>query len=360
MARQFDDGFDIYGNATAFVAGYPWDTVSGPVVSSTADGRFAPPAGLPGGCASTPQNNWIRKNLVGNQATLIVGFGFKAAALPGSGQAGILDFWDSGNFQLNLAVTAAGALQFWRGNGLAPGGGGQPLSVQVGATSPNGTIQPNVWYGIIVVVTFNGSTGSVAIYLNGSATALISSSGLNTAPSGNAWANMVSIGNINNNMSSKYDDFFCWDSTGAVNNAAPLTDVRIITKVPSQAGNYTNWTPNGLASNWQNVSQMPPNVADYNANNTPGTKDSYGVPSAGLALSPLSVTVRASLWRDDGLTHTPSLMVRSAGTDGVGAALPALGSSPAIFDTQFVNDPATGAPWTAAAADAAEIGVVEG
>lgn len=358
MARQFDDGFDTYGNNTSLVSGLPWDVVSNSQTAITSDSRFAPPAGLPGGCLVSSQNGYLRKNMSGNLTTIIVGFGFKAAALPATAPVDMVEFWDAGNYQVSLALTSNGALQFYRGNGS-----NVSLSTPIGAATPNGTIQPNIWYGIIAVVTFNGSTGSVTLYLNGSSTAAIASTGLNTAPTGNAWANMVSIGtptpNFPTGQNPRYDDFFCWDTTGSVNNAAPLTDVRIISKVPSAAGNYTNWTANGLASNWQNVSQMPPNSSDYNADNTPGTKDSYHVPSAGLTVAPLSVTVRASLWRDDAGPHTPSLMVRSGSTDGVGAALPAIGSSPAYFDTQF-NDPATSSPFTAAGADAIEIGVVEG
>src|SRR5580765_1854627 len=104
MAYQFADGFDNYGNSYTFTAGYPWDTLAGTAVVSTADTRFAPPGTLPGGCVTlnTTTANWIRKNLSVNTNPVIMGFGFKLGTLPSSGQADICHFLDSGTVQCSL------------------------------------------------------------------------------------------------------------------------------------------------------------------------------------------------------------------------------------------------------------------
>jgi hypothetical protein len=257
---------------------------------------------------------------------------------------------------MRFGSDANGALQVYRGDG-----NGNYLVAALGSPTANGTIAAGAWYGMAMQVTFNGSSGSFVLYINGSATPALNLSGLNTAPSGNNYASQVHIGNKANAAygGSRYDDFYCLDTTGGFLNALVGTDSRIITKVPSGAGNYTNWSPVGMASNWQNVSQQPPNTSDYNANNVGGTKDSYALPSISLGTAPYAVIAQASLEKDDGATHVPSLLVRSGSTDGVGAALPALTSGYLFYQTVFQNDPATSAAWTGPGADAAQVGIEE-
>jgi hypothetical protein len=354
MAYQFADGFDNYGTAFVMVAGYPWDFAPNAAeVTSTADFRFAPPAGLPGGCVAMGNSgNVLRKNLSGNLTPLIAGVGFKISALPTS-TAEIISFWDAGTEQCCLTVNNLGALQFFRGAGTG---------TAIGAASPNATIAANTWYGVAVQVTFaGGSSGSVAAYLNGSTVALINSTGLNTISSANSYANQVGIGgNVNAAPSCKYDDFYCFDTTGVFLNALLGGDARIITKMPTGAGNYTNWTPNGLGSNFQNAAVQPPSTSDYNANNVSTTKDSYAMQSAGLGVAPYVVMARASMERDDAGPHTPSIFVRSSSTDSAGVVTPALSASYLFYDAVFQNDPATNAIWTGAGADNAQVGVIEG
>jgi len=353
MAYQFADPFDTYGNNYTLLAGYPWDALSSAGVATVinTDFRFTPPGTLPGGCCGITIGNYLRKNLSGSPATVLILVGIKLLTLPSSSVGDIVMLWDTGTQQVCLAVTPNGALQFYRGN----------VANAIGAITPNGTIQANVWYGLAIAVTVNGSTGSVQLFINGSQVAAINSTGLNTQATGNAQATQVSIGNSNNTVGTiRYDDFFCMDTTGAFLNALPAYDPRIFTKMPSAPGNYTNWTPVGLGANWQNASQQPPSASDYNGNNVGGTKDSYVTQSAGLASAPFAVIVRASLERDDGGAHTPSLLIRSGGVDGVSSALPALGSSYVFYDYVPQNDPNTVLPWTGPNADAAQPGVVEG
>lgn len=357
MAYQFADGFDNYGNAYDMVAGYPWDAVNGGnQATTTSDYRFVPPGSLPGGCIITNYNGGslpaLRKNLSGNLGTLIVGFGFKVASLPASPMS-LCNFWDTGTSQLCLTVNSTGTLQFVRGT---------ESGTAVGPASPSASIVAGSWYGISMQVSINSSTGTAFCYLNGSPTTLINGSGLNTSADGNAWANQVSIGadSYNGAPVIRYDDFYCFDSTGSYLNAPPSGDVRILTKMPASAGQYTNWTPNGLSNNYQNAAVQPPNTSDYNSNNTAGTKDSYTMQVAGLSVAPYFVVARASLARDDSATHTPGIFVRSNSVDSSGSTTPALTSSYLFYDGVFQNDPSTSTAWTGAGADAAQAGIIEG
>lgn len=360
MGYQFCDPFDNYGNNYTLTNGYPWDVVSNASVI-TSDYRFAPPAGLSGGCCKITQNGFIQKTLAGTPGTILLTFGMKCSNIPSSGQQLLSSFYDTGNFQCALMVTGNAGLQLWKGNGLPLGGGGNWVT-QVGATSVNGTIMSGAWNGFQVLVTIDSSGGAIQVYMNGNPTPVLSSTGINTRGTANSYATQVQFNcpNTGGGGDTRFDDIVILDTSGVTLNALPGSDSRLFQKVPNGAGFYTNWTPNGLGSNYQNVAVMPPSAADYNANNVGGTKDSYALPSAGILFNPLMVLARASLEKDDGNTHTPSLMVRSSSTDGVGSALNSLGSSYLFYDTVFPTDPNSGTAWTAAAADSAQVGVVEG
>lgn len=357
MAYQFADGFDNFGNSYTYTSGYPWTTVittGGTVSTTTANVRFAAPGGLSSGAISIPAGSGLITNLSGTPSTLIVGVGIYANALPASGYYNLLTFLDTGTAQCSLTLNANGALQFVRGLTTA----------LIGTASPNGTIIPNTWYGYAIQITFSGSVGTASVYLNGAATPVINTTALNNIVTANSYATQVRLANTSSGTGSSSaivaDDFYCFDSTGGFLNALVGGDARIVTKIPSSAGAYTNWTPNGLGLNFQNVAVQPPSLADYNANNTATTKDSYVTQSAGLAVAPYFVMVRASLERDDAGPHTPSLFVRSSSTDSAGVVTPALTSSYVFYDAIFQNDPATSTTWTGPGADNAQIGIIEG
>jgi hypothetical protein len=357
MAYQFADGFDNYGNTYTYTSGYPWSTVGtggGPVTTSIGNVRFTAPGSLPGASILIPAGSSLTQNLSSNLATVIVGVGIYVNVLPTSGYLNLLCFQDTGSIQCSLTLNANGSLQFARGNTTA----------LIGAATPNGTIAPATWYGYAMQLTFSGSTGSALLYLNGSTTPAINSSSLNNITTANSYATQVRLGptTIGTGSSSIIycDDFYCFDTTGAFNNALLGGDARILTEMPASAGNYTNWTPNGLGSNFQNAAVAPPSTSDYNANNTATTKDSYTTQVASLAVAPYLVLVRASLERDDAGPHTPSIFVRSSSTDSSGVVTPALTSSYVFYDAVFSVDPATAAAWTGPGADNAQVGIIEG
>jgi hypothetical protein len=357
MAYQFADGFDNFGNTYSYTSGYPWTlvtTTGGACNTTTANVRFAAPGSLPGAAMVIAAGSGLTQNLLGTPSTLIVGFGVYVANLPASGYYPLVAFADTGTAQCSLSVNANGALQFVRGYSTA----------LIGTASANGTIAPNTWYGLAMQITFSGSAGTASLYVNGSATPAINSISLNNIATANAYATQVKLGFTTLGTGSSAiitcDDFYCFDSTGAFNNSLVGSDARILTKMPASAGNYTNWTPNGLGSNFQNAAVEPPSTSDYNANNTPGTKDSYITQSASLAVAPYLVLGRASLERDDAGPHTPGLFVRSGSTDSAGVTTPALSSSYAFYDAVFTVDPSTSTAWTGPGADNAQIGIIEG
>lgn len=347
MAYQLWDGFDHYDLAHEL-----WPTVTGSPAYSTSYARF--PAAP--GCASlgVRMTNGVQKkwNLNSNQPTLIFDLAVMFEALPSSGYFGFLGLLDVGTYQCFVAVSSAGALV------LLDGTGGTVL-----ATSTPGAVSTNVYYWLDVEITVNSSTGSVSIYLNTpkGGGALVTASGINTQHSFNAYANIIAIGQLVGTgiTAVRFDDFHCHDTSGSAPNSILGDGTRIYTKLPSAAGTYTNWTPNGASANWQCVDDNPPDDdTTYVSTSSTAIQDSYAVGAAGFTGTPNGVVRRSRIRRDDAGPHSFENGVLSVGVDALGSAV-AVPSSYAYFDSFFADDPATSAAWTAGGADAAQIAIYE-
>lgn len=345
-AYQFGDGFDNYQDSTQIYDST--QLTNGGIVYASSHARFPAPAGLTGQGVVVNQNSWARKNLLSNQATLICGIAFRFPAL-GTNPEGFLAFEDANSTQTFIAVLANGSLQFYRATTSNP----------IGSASAAGLIFPNVWYGLVIQVTINSSTGSVQAWLNGGASQIINSSGLNTQATGNAFAGQMRFGDFQNARAREFDDLYVYDTSGGTQNANP-GDSRIITKMPNGAGNSTQWTPSA-GSNWQCVDEIPPNDdTDYVSSSTAGQTDLYTTQSASLSsAAPNFVVTRRRHRKDDAGAHTDQSIIRSGSTNASSTAV-AVPSTYAFVDDIFVNDPNTAAAWASGtAADAIQIGVVE-
>ena len=337
-AYQFADGFDNYNTASEMYS----VSQSAPTYSS-AYARLVPPSGLPGqgikfsGAAGAR----ITRNLTSNQATLIIKIAVNFPSLPASSNPFLVAI-DSGVNQWMLQVTAAGALQIQTGS-----------SVQ--ATTSPGLIATNAWYGIEAMVTIANGTGVAQIWVNG--TEVINASGLSTQYYGasGAYANQVALGDIEGNgIAPMFDDFRIWDNTGTYQNAPMGTDSRILTKLPSGAGAFTQWTANGAAANYACVDDNPPDGdATYVSGATAGLQDAYAMPLAYLTFAPSMVVARSYVRKDDSNSRTMAIGVVSSGVTNAGSSY-TLGSTYAFTDACIPLDPHTVAVWTAAGADAAQ------
>lgn len=345
---QFCDPFDNYTDITSY-----WEAVVGTNTISSSFARFAPPAGLNGMGLKVPQGASTRKNLPNNIATPIFGVAFYTSSL--SVITGTTDYafhlLDNGTVQVSVQFTSSGAIQVYRG--LA--------SALLGATSP-GLLAPASWYFIEFVGTINSATGAAAIYVSqpgAGGVASLSLSGVNTQASANAYINQIQLAAANyGGVFHYYDDLYVFDTTGTTQNAR-LGDQRLIYKTTNGAGASTQFTPNGNPNNWQNVNIVPPpGDTDYNSSGTPGQTDLFALQSAGLTANPNFFVTRRNRRKDDAGARTDQSIVRSGGVNATSAAA-AVNSTYGFQDDIFVNDPATGSPWLAAAADAAQAGYVE-
>lgn len=347
--QQHADGFDHYNTASQ-----NYDLVVGTVTIGTAYRRFAPPSGCPGqGVLFSSHGAYIQKNLQSSQATLIIKAAVYFASLGNSGSGGNPFLCGvSTGVQWSLSVFSTGAV------GIGPGNGGT-IAAQTGP----GVVTTNRWYGLEAEVVVGGSgAGSCSIWLNG--TEILTATGIDTSGSSGSTCSAVALGDINDNglNGMQADDFRIWDNTGSTQNAplgASLEDSRLITKLPSAAGAYTQFTPNGASANWQCVDDNPPDGdTSYVSGSTAGLQDAYDMPTAGFTAAPAAVTAVAMARKDDGATREIAIGVDSGGHVAVGATA-TLGSTYGFVQSCIPDDPNTSAAWTAAAADGAEFYVEE-
>jgi hypothetical protein len=345
MAYQLIDGFDDYDQSHEL-----WDAVEGgpgsPAYSSTYT-RFPAAANCVAQgirFATSGINMYKVKNLSGNFATLIFGVAVYFENLPNSGYAAFLGAQDNGVAQFSLSVSSNGALAVMEGYGST-----------ILASSGAGVVTSGRYYWIDVEITFNNGAGSVSVYLSTPAGggALFTGTGLNTAPSGNNYANQVSLGQISSAIDLRADDFHCFDTTGSSLNSILGEGTRVYTKMPNGAGYQTTFTPNGASANWQCVDDVPPDDdTTYVSAATFPLTEGYAVGAAGFTGTPNAVIRRSRIRKDDSSAHTFQNGVRSGSTNALGTAV-AVGSSYGWTDSVFVDDPNTSVPWTAAGADAA-------
>ena len=290
------------------------------------------------------------KNLSTNTTTFIVFVSYGSVSLPASLNSGIVGFYDGSTLQCYFAVNTNGTMQFYRG-----GGGGSNVAIYNPSSALMTTGATKPVHGIEVQVTFSTSVGQVSAWLDGTQI-LNSPANLNTSQTGNAFASQVGIGpTIGNQNGPMYTDYLrVWDATGSTQNAPLGLDRQPITKLPSGAGANTSMTPNGLASNYQCVSVVPPNASDYVSAAGTNVIDDYAMPVAGITSAPSMVVATSYFEKDDGATRTYTNGVRSGSSNAVGSTFTA-SSSYTWVQNCIANDPATGVPWTASGADNAHL-----
>ena len=206
-------------------------------------------------------------------------------------------------------------------------------------------------------VTIDATTGAVELRRNG-VMLLTFSGNTNGAPTGDITRVQLRSMNqsSNNRIDVWLDDIVITDNLGGVNDDFP-GDLRISTLVPVADTGQKDWSPSSGSNNFSRVADIPPDDdTSWVASATPGDRDLYAMAPLGvtpLAIKGLQQTALAR--KDDAGDRALSLVLKSGAE--VAVTPPAiLGSSFAFIETIHEQDPASGAPWTPAAVDAAQAG----
>jgi hypothetical protein len=329
MSLRFIDGFDHY---TAADITKKWNAIgpTGTVAIQLNNGRISGNS-----IRIDPLGCFLQKTL-DNQATWIVGIAMQTPGLPPAGQSAVIMQWLDGanGVQCDLRVNADGTLSITR-NGAALAGGTSTASLKVGG-----------YHYIEAKVTISTSilASSCQVQLDSNVVITVAT-GQSTQSTANATANTIVLAGAA--VGCLFDDVYICDGTGAVNNTF-LNDCRVVTLFPNGAGFSTQFSVTGAATNWQAVSNNPPQTdITYVSSNTPGQIDLYTVGNLAVAGTIKGVQTVVDARKDDAGARQLAAEIRIGGTNYVGASA-FLATSYQMNSEIRETNPNTGVAWTQA------------
>jgi predicted thioesterase len=217
VAYCFGDSFDCYASTADMALGY-WDSGGTGVALSLVAGRFA-------GSQAAQWNSSSPTPLVKSSATndavhhLSVAFR-QTAALSGTTLAMYFQFTDGATNQCCIVFRSDGAILL---TSATPGG--TVLATYGGAVTAQTT-----WFQFEFEIVINNTAGSFKVRKNGSATDDHSTTGINTRPGANAYANKLTVAMSAVFNAQQIDDLL-WRSDAA--SVPWVGDVRCYARMPA-------------------------------------------------------------------------------------------------------------------------------
>lgn len=303
----------------------------------------------------------IRKNLPITVSSYgFTGAGFRAPTLS-SGACAAFTVFDVGVSQLphiGVFIQADGAIAI-----ATPEINNFSTNYLVWATSSPGIMAANAFRHIEAAFHIHNVSGEVIVRVD--ETIVVSYAG-NTrrgagnigTPSTNNYFTGVSIGGaVNGGFPIHVDDWYFADDSGVRNNTF-LGDVHLGAIYPDGIGNLTEWTPVGVANNWDAVNETSPDDdTTYNKTTVLGAIDLFTMQNTAPTVANIKgLLCNGRVYKDDATARGLALMVRHG---GVSAELPMRAAPGAYVNLQNVSEtnPSTGNPWTPAEVDAMEYGI---
>lgn len=336
MALRFIDGFDHYSIPSQIPLKYTsYNDSGGSSGITTMTGRRS---------GSTALLFRISSDFVGltfdPQSTWIIGFGLYMLSTE---TAELMRFTDSdGTIQAAVSIGNDGTIRVHRGS---------YSSGTLLATSSN-SLPILTWNFIEVKLTIADSGGNFEVRVNESTWINFSgdtkqSSTLATAVRLQVW------GRSSDNA---IDDLYVCDSTGSINNNF-LGDVRVDTVRPIGAGNYSEFSKQGSASNWDNLDDTTiDSDSTYNYSNTVGQRDTLDCGNLpAITGSIFGVQVNMAARKDDAGGRTLRSLTRVSSTDYEGASQN-VGTDYRVYRQVIEQNPNTTAAWTESEINTAEFG----
>lgn len=228
------------------------------------------------------------------------------------------------------------------------------------ATAGAGTFGTGgVWFYVEVDATISDTVGVCNVRLNGDTTPVMTYTGDTKNGGTNTTIDQIRWTQSGNNNSVLYDDLYICDSNGSANNGF-LGDVRVITLMPTGAGNSTGMTPS-TGSNWAAVDEQPYSTTDYVSSSVTNTKDTYTLADLpGTISTVLAVQEMLVAQKNDAGPASVKTVLRTGGTDYASSAV-ALGTAPqTVMNSIRETNPNTSTAWTVANVNAAEFGAQVG
>ena len=320
-----DVGGGFYSSTAQAVSGGYWTALTATIKTS----------GLPSG---NIEPTALRINNLAGQITVpsspgTYTFGFRICndQNPYNSTQNVVKFLDpSSATQLSFSTVSGGAITVTLGD-----------TATLLGTSSGTNLSQNVWSYVELQMLCNGSTGTVAIRINGST--VLNLTGQNTKGSGTT-TNIGSI-KVGSNITPLFQDLYITNSSGS-HNAGFLGDVQMPISLANANGTYTAWAPNGAATIYQSVNaSTPADSTIFASDSTPGDRFSVSYPSTSVTGNIVGVAHMSRMLKSTSGTRTASQTITNGGNDQIATAV-ALGTSYGYFQQISEVDPATSLPWT--------------
>lgn len=333
MSLLFMDGFDHAANSTDILR--KWTATYNFTVQTGRDGA--------GYCYYADYSNeYLYKQFNWNKDEIVLGIAMQVNSYPTANASQIM-FMDAGTIQVATIINTSGYFEFRRGSHT-----GTLL-----ATSTN-IFPTSTWQYVEIKIKFHNSTGYIVCKING--TEEVNATGLDTSQTGNEYFNRISLGNPSNG-SARYDDLYLLDLTGTSNNDF-LGDCRVETIYPDGAGNSTQWTPVGEASNYLCVDEVDPDDdSTYVTSSGTSELDLYTYDNISVGVAEIYGIQILPLARKDAAGEvTLDHYVRVNSTDYV-VGSGNMSDSYTYYPVLLEESPDTSTQWTLDEINALEVGV---
>ncbi len=344
---QWADTFNRYGTSTAFMLNGLYAQADSVTLQTDPD---------PTATGKVIRYDWssvtasVLRYVIGSNKTT---FGWAKrmwfAALPDAEPVQIMSFNDGSNVcNVALHVTSTGAILVTAG----------ALSTSTALGTSSVAIVANAWNFIETKILFNTSTGTVEIRINGTTTVL-SLTGKNTAPTGNAFCAQISCTGLRTVSTRQWNsvcydkDWALWDTSGTYNNdflgSVQISDRDTVSDVA------LTWTPSTGSVGWSILDNNPPlDDSAYIAaatvlSNTFGLQD---LPADATSVKGLVLVNRSR--KIDGGDGNVQMGIISGASTGLGTDRP-ITTAYTYYKDVIEVDPATGVPFTPAAFNASNL-----
>ncbi len=338
MTIEHRDGFADWTSPTG-----EYEAVEGtPTIDATNGPRGGP-------CLLFNNNNDAIAKVVSSTTRKFAAIRIKPVSLTGPA---LLRFDSGTTAQVSITPNTDGSLSARRGaaNGTV-----------LGTTSP-GLIAVGVQAQIQAEALISDTVGEVRIYLNGSGTAALALTNVDTRNGTPTDINTVRLGGTNSSGQFSFDgylsDFVVWNSSGSVNNTFPLGDMKVESFFASANGDSSQFTGSdgNSTDNYLLVDAAAPNSTDYVQSSTVGHKDLYGVQNmTSTPTTIFDVAVCGSVLKTDAGSRDIRLLLKSSTTEVEGSTF-SLSTSRERKASGFETDPATSAAWTVSGVNGIQIG----
>ena len=136
------------------------------------------------------------------------------------------------------------------------------------------------------------------------------------------------------------------DDTGSAPWNTFLGDVRVQNLFPT-ANDAVQFTPTGLATNWQNAAKVPPvPFTDYNASSVVGEQDTFVMQPVSSDIGIVyGVHNKPLVYKNDPGARSGAAVLKSDATTAVGVTT-VLSETAAQLKTMYQVDPHTAVQWT--------------